>query len=175
MVDVMAPGARVWESHAASSIADPGADPHVLTVGAVDSNGYLSNDLERFSSQGPVASGVQKPEMSGPDGVSVQAYGARGFYGTSAATPVVAAMVAVVMSEDPTLSPKQAADRLRGWAWGSNGVGQARLPVRGETSLGCGTGPSLLPLLFLPLGWVRRARRSTASRRQTSSRQEGIG
>ncbi len=164
----MMPGGRIEGAHPEGSIADPGADPRVLTVGAVDVAGYLSNDIESFSSQGPVASGVAKPDIAGPDGLSVPAYGGRGFFGTSAATPVVAGLVALVMSDDPSLTPHQAASRLKGWAWSSGGslnqndprwgAGKARLPVRDSLETGCHTAPQLLPLVLLPLGLIRRFR-----------------
>lgn len=167
-VDIMMPGGRVDGYHAEASIVDPGADPHVLTVGAVDVNGYLSNDVEAFSSQGPVASGVVKPEVAGPDGLSVPAYGNRGFYGTSASTPAVVGLLAQVMSEDPTLSPNQAAERLKAWAWNSEGhwaaedprwgFGKARLPIKKGAEVSCGDRPWLLPLLLLPLSGFRRTR-----------------
>ena len=73
-IDIMMPGGRVDGYHAEASIVDLGADPHVLTVGAVDWEGYLTNDVEVFSSQGPVASDVVKPELAGPDGLSVAAW-----------------------------------------------------------------------------------------------------
>ena len=174
MVDIIAPGGRIADSMASGSIVDPGADPRVLTVGAVNVRGYLNNDVEVFSSQGPVASGANKPDLAGPDGVSVPAYGGNGFFGTSAATPVVAGLVAVVMSEDPTLTPIQAADRLKGWAWSSGGrlsqkdprwgAGKARLPIR-RTSKGCGTQPHVLPLLVVPFGFIRRIRRKKSIRK----------
>ena len=154
-IDIMMPGGRVDGYHAEASIVDPGADPHVLTVGAVDVVGYLTNDVEVFSSQGPVASDVVKPELAGPDGLSVAAYGNRGFFGTSASTPAVVGLLAQMMSEDPTLTPQDAAERLKGWAWntGTNasfddprwGYGKARLPVRNSEAHGCGTRPWLLP------------------------------
>ena len=170
-VDIMMPGGRVDAYQPNASIADPGADPHVLTVGAVDVNGYLANDIEPFSSQGPVASGVVKPELVGPDGLGVPAYGNRGFFGTSASTPAVVGLLAQIMSEDPTLSPRQAAARLQAWAWNSDGHwsgedprwghGKARLPVKTERDSSCGDRPWLLPLVLLPLGWFRRTRYST--------------
>lgn len=167
-VDIMMPGGRIENSNPEGSIVDPGADPNVLTVGAVDVVGYLTNDVESFSSQGPVASGVTKPDIAGPDGLSVPAYGGRGFFGTSAATPVVAGLVALVMADEPTLTAHQAAARLKGWAWSSGGAleakdprwgaGKARLPVRDSTEEGCRTGPLVLPLFLLPLGILRRFR-----------------
>jgi hypothetical protein len=165
-VDVMFPGGRVENPVAAGSVTDPGSHPRVFTVGAVELDGYLNNDVEGFSSQGPVAGTAHKPDIAGPDGLSVDVYGGRGFYGTSAATPAVAAMIALIMSEDPSLSSQQAAARLQGWAWQHGGRtdgrdprwgwGRARLPERWTHQDSCGRRPLLMSLFLLPLLWCRR-------------------
>jgi len=148
------------------SVADPGAIGPVLAVGAVRAAGYLANDVEGFSSWGPNAAGIMKPDIVGPDGLSTDAYGGRGFYGTSAAAPAVTGALAVLMSMEPTLGPYEAADRLQSLAirqqpgfsqpdprWGA---GKARLPglVGRETS--CGERPLIMALIWLPIGLLRR-------------------
>jgi hypothetical protein len=149
------------------SVADPGAIPSAFAVGAVRAAGYLANDVESFSSWGPNAAGVMKPDIAGPDGISTDAYGGRGFYGTSAAAPAVTGALAVLMSMEPTLSPYEAADRLQSAAilqgptyaqprpqWGA---GKARLPGLSAPRSGCGERPLMMSLIWLPLGlWCRR-------------------
>jgi hypothetical protein len=169
-VDVLATRGDVHGTMAEGSIADPGVSPAAFTVGAVRAAGYLTNDVEAFSSRGPSIAGVAKPDIAGPDGLSTDAYGPVGFYGTSAAAPAVAGAVALVMSEDPTLTPFQAARRLQGWAAGDDivffqpdprwGAGRARLPAEADEAPGCGHRPLLLPLLLPPLVWFRRRRHS---------------
>ena len=94
------------------SIVDPGNHPSVYTVGAVRADRYVFNDPEPFSSQGPTLDGLQKPDISGPDGLTTHAFGPIGFYGTSASTPAVTGALALLMSEDLSQSPYDAADRL---------------------------------------------------------------
>lgn len=165
-VNVLATGGRIDGGDPSGSVTDPGTAEEALTVGAVRADGYLQNGSEGFSSQGPTSDGRAKPDLAGPDGLTVGAYGAEGFFGTSAATPAVAGAVALVMSEDPSLGPYEAADRLRGWAWSDGpgfdadpaiGAGRVRLPPA-ETPSPCGHRPLVMPLLLVP--WFgRRARR----------------
>lgn len=161
---------------AEGSMTDPSSHPAVLSVGAVRAEGYLWNDVEPFSSRGPTSDGRAKPDIAGPDGVTTDAYGAEGFYGTSAATPAVAGALALVLSEDPSLDAYGAAERLKGWSLGDDaafespdprfGAGKARLPVLSDAPSPCGRRPLLLPLFLLPLGWWRRydARRGDRAR-----------
>ena len=149
------------------SVTDPGAHPLAFTVGAVDATGYLTNDAEKFSSQGPTRNGVDKPDLVGPDGLSTRTYGERGFYGTSASAPAVTAALALMMSEQPGLSAYDAAKNLKDLAISQNpswaapdpalGAGYARLhSATGETS-GCQGGALILPiLLWFPLFRIRR-------------------
>lgn len=163
-VDVLATSGTIEGGQPEGSIADPGVSPAVFTVGAVRAEGYLGNDVEAFSSRGPTVLGLSKPDIAGPDGLTTEAYGPVGFFGTSAATPAVAGAIALVMSEDPTLTPFEAARRLQGWALTDTpgfaapdprwGAGKARLPVQGEG--GCGRQPLLLPLFLLPFALWRR-------------------
>ena len=149
------------------SVTDPGTHPRALTVGAVRAIGYADNPAEPFSSRGPTADGRSKPDIAGPDGLTVASYGATGFFGTSAAAPAVAGAVAVRMSADPTLGPYDAAALLKGSALGDDvafampdpalGVGRARLPAD-PAPMPCGHRPLLMPLIFAPFGW-RRSRR----------------
>lgn len=149
------------------SVTDPGTHPMVFTVGAVRADGYLGNGPESFSSRGPTHGDLAKPDIAGPDGLSSSIYGETGFYGTSASTPAVVAALALVMSREPELTPREAAERLQAWAvpgeptWRAPdtdlGAGYARLPPLEPRSRGCGEGFLLLPALaWLPLARLRR-------------------
>jgi subtilisin family serine protease len=150
------------------SVADPGAIGPAFAVGATRAAGYLSNGVEGFSSWGPNAAGLMKPDIVGPDGLSTDAYGGRGFYGTSAAAPAVTGALAVLLSTEPALTPYEAADRLQSFAitqeptfsqpdprWGA---GKARLPGMVILETGCGERPLIMSLFWLPLGLWRRRR-----------------
>ncbi|HEY4721570.1 MAG TPA: S8 family serine peptidase [Anaerolineae bacterium] len=82
------------------SLVTPGDANGSLTIGAVY---WRTNNLEPFSSHGPTADGRIKPDLVGPDGVSV-AGRANVFYGTSAAAPHIAGAAALVWSAYPQAS-----------------------------------------------------------------------
>ncbi|WP_269850896.1 S8 family peptidase [Methanosarcina horonobensis] len=97
---------------AEDSIFGHPALPEVVTVGAVrtgESGGY---EIESFSSIGPVTISYPSPEvrqkadLSGLDGVSITGKGgiSEQFYGTSASSPHVAAISALVWSAFPEKS-----------------------------------------------------------------------
>jgi len=166
--DILTRGGSVKSTIPARSVTDPGSHPGAFTVGAVRADGYRMNGAESFSSHGPTHAGVDKPNIAGPDGLTTSIYGQRGFYGTSAATPAVAAAIALLMHEDPRLSPFEAARRLQASAldrdpvWAPDdtelGAGHARLPSLRSEEAGCGRTLLLPAFLWLPLGWRRRAR-----------------
>lgn len=166
---VWARSGTIWQAMAEGSVTDPATHPQAFSVGAVRANdNYLWNGAEYFSSCGPTHGGDAKPDIAGPNGLSTAAYGETGFYGTSASTPAVTAALALVLDRYPSLSPYEAAERLQGWAQGTQatwegpdtalGAGYARLPSPESTEKGCGDRPLLLPILFwLPLALRRRA------------------
>ncbi len=164
--DILSRAGTIYQSHRDRSLTDPGSHPSVFTVGAVRADGYRFNDTESFSSEGPSHGGANKPDIAGPDGLTTSTYGLHGFYGTSAATPAVAASIALLMDEDPSLNPFAAARKLQQHAmdptptWTkydqTTGAGLARLPPPGDKAPGCG-GRLLLPFaLWLPVLWRRR-------------------
>ncbi len=168
--DVMARDGEVYGPVAAGSVTDPGTHPAVFTVGAVRAVGYATNGAESFSSRGPTGSGLTKPDIAGPDGVSSSVYGPTGFYGTSASTPAVVGALALLLQADPEGGASAAVKRLKQTAiadadplWDEAdpdlGAGRARLPPPGPPGeLGCRSRLLLLPLIFLA-PFRRRRRR----------------
>jgi serine protease AprX len=109
---------------ARGTIAKPGDDPWVVTVGAIEDRGTpgLGDDrLPDFSGRGPTAEGVVKPDVVAPGAhlVSLRAVGSAidtafpstvgGAYrrgsGTSMAAAVVSGVAAAVLSAQPGMTP----------------------------------------------------------------------
>jgi serine protease AprX len=112
---------------AAGTITKPADDPFVITVGAADTNGTgntLDDTVAPFSSAGPTAAGVAKPDLLAP-GVSIVSDRAPGSVvdvfrpaarlgptmfkgsGTSQAAAVVAGVAARMLDVDSTLTNDQ--------------------------------------------------------------------
>jgi hypothetical protein len=119
---------------AAGSVVEPASSPAAMAVGAACWNGA---GLEDFSSQGPTIDGTTKPDITGFDGVSTRTYGGgntactTGFFGTSAATPDVAAAAALVKQAHPGFSVGELRDFLQ-----SNAVDEG--PAGDDTQWGWG-------------------------------------
>ncbi|MCB9794045.1 MAG: S8 family serine peptidase [Alphaproteobacteria bacterium] len=167
--NLIANAGSVWNSMPEYSVTDPGTHHQAFTVGAVRANGYAENGPEYFSSWGPNMAGALKPDIAAPDGVSTSYYAHTGFYGTSAAAPIAAAAVALVMSRYPELTPFEAAERLEGWAdddeaqvWQAHdlGLGAGRLRLANPTPPeGCGGGPPWRGAwIVIPLAGLGRRR-----------------
>ncbi|MGD0534090.1 MAG: PKD domain-containing protein [Methanoregula sp.] len=113
-------GASVYSDNlvASSSIYGQAAAPDVVSVAAMDYS--TPSTIEDFSSRGPVMitypSPVTrvKPDISGVDDVSVSgaASDLNPFFGTSAATPGIAAIVAQIWGAHPYLTPAQVRNAL---------------------------------------------------------------
>jgi serine protease AprX len=108
------------------SVGVPGNNPYVITVGAMDDNSTpfdTSDDIvASFSSFGPTVEGFMKPEVLAP-GTNVKGLVAQnsrladknetsGVSGTSQATAVTAGVVALMIQQDPSLTPDEIKCRL---------------------------------------------------------------
>jgi len=165
----------------------PANDPFVITVGATDDRGTasLADDvIPSWSGYGTVVTGVQKPElvapgtnivslMANPNSVLATAHPSNvvgGIYfrmsGTSMASPMVAATAALLLQDEPNLTPDQVKYRLMATAnhnWpGYNatkaGAGylDAYAAVTGTTTQSANTGRRASGLLWTgsqPVNW----------------------
>ncbi|MGE0085990.1 MAG: S8 family serine peptidase [Desulfococcaceae bacterium] len=96
---------KYYLPHGTVKMAPPADNPNVITVGAVPwDNPYT---IESYSSQGPNADDVIKPDLVAPDAVSTRTYETEGFPGTSAAAPHTAGVCALVKQAYPDYTPAQ--------------------------------------------------------------------
>ncbi len=151
---LMTPNRELDRRVPAMSLGDLADAPAALTVGAVSINSpYPAAD---YSSEGPTAGpggaptgGRLKPDMAAYAGVSTASFGARGFSGTSAATPHVAGAAALARNARPAYDPAALQFYLEEMS-----VDQG--PACADTRYGYGRLLLLLPgrpsghLLFLP-------------------------
>lgn len=134
--------AEVAQPSSAYSVSSPGDAVGALTVGATN---WWNDRLAGYSSQGPTTDGRLKPDISAPAGVSGATYGESGFDGTSASTPHVAGVAALVWEANPGFTREQLKDYLLvnaldfGPAGPDTGFGYGRLQL-----------PAAVPGLVLP-------------------------
>ena len=138
-LDLFVLAAAIEHQTPAGSLTEPGSSPAALAVGAIC---WKDDSLETYSSQGTTIDGRTKPDLAGPDSVSGVVYGRftkcgeDGFAGTSASTPHVAALAALVKQRFPSYGPDQLQDYLvdhavdLGITGADNqyGAGKTRLP-----------------------------------------------
>jgi len=160
-------------------INPPANDPFVITVGATDDKGTssLTDDVSAsFSAYGTTGDGFKKPDLVAP-GTNIvarlvnsnmglaQAHPANqvegGLYfrmsGTSMSAPVVAGAVALLVQDEPNLTPDQIKYRLRvtantawpGYDTARAGAGylDAYAAVQGTTTQSANTGLAVSQLL----------------------------
>jgi hypothetical protein len=98
------------ENGGAGSMVAPATAENVIAVGAADPG---SGEARSYSSDGP------NLDISAPDGTRTRAAGK--FYGSSAAAPLVAGTVALMASQNESLSPAEARRVLQRTATRTNG------------------------------------------------------
>ncbi len=167
VVDVLVRSGALLQPEPTRSLTDPGSHPLAFAVGAARILDYDVAPPQTYSSWGPNHAGAEALDITGPDGTSTATYGPAGFYGTSASSPALAGMLAVVMSAEEGLSSREASERLKSWAQRDDpqgrfeprfGAGKAHLPRPDPMLTPCGQRPMLLAFLFPWLPWWRGRR-----------------
>ncbi len=137
------------------AISSPGSDPVLLTVGSVDEAGTADradDTVSSFSSQGPAAQGIAKPDLVAPGShlISLRAPGSavdqanpssrladkyfRGS-GTSMSTALTSGVVADLLSARPDLSPDQVKAILTSSTYSAPGLSEVNAAGSGGLDL----------------------------------------
>jgi serine protease AprX len=176
-------------NNGSGAVYPPANDPFVITVGAADdkaTNGLNDDVVASFSSYGTTSDGFAKPDLVAPgknlvsqmgnaNSVLSQAHPANivdannGYFrmsGTSMAAPVVAGAVAILLQDEPNLTPDQVKYRLKatakttGWSYNAAKAGAGYLDilaaVKGTTTQSANTGIAASRLLWTgsnPVNW----------------------
>ncbi len=175
-------------NNGSATLYPPANDPFVITVGAVDDRGTTSRDddvMASFSAYGKTVDGFAKPDLVAPGrnivsigGLATSALTLQhlnnvvvgGFYfrmsGTSMSAPMVSGAVALLLQDEPNLTPDQVKYRLMATAnksWGgydATKAGAGYLDVanalNGTTQQSANTGISGSKLLWSgsqPVTW----------------------
>ena len=127
---IYALGASLTPSTAVGSIGTPADARGAVSVGAVH---YSTKNLEPFSSRGPTDDGREKPEICGYD--NVKNLGST-FSGTSASTPHVAGMAALLLDANPSATADEIQRSIETSAEpGPNGCGSGIMSLHDAVEL----------------------------------------
>lgn len=127
------------------SIFEPALSPNAYSIGATD---HRNDAPRRYSSRGPTQDGRMKPDFAAPDGVRNTTF--RPFFGTSASSPHVAGVAALVKSAIPAWSPEAIANFLASRALDLGEPGQDNTFGWGRIALGAAPKPDEAALVVRP-------------------------
>ncbi len=127
------------------SIFEPALSPSAYSIGAVD---HRNDAPRRYSSRGPTQDGRMKPDFAAHDGVRNTTF--RPFFGTSASSPHVAGVAALVKSAIPAWSPEAIASFLASRAVDLSEPGPDNTVGWGRIALGAAPKPDEAALVVRP-------------------------
>ncbi len=128
---------------AAHSIWPPADAEGVVSVAAINQADWKTGPQESYSSQGPTNDGRIKPDLSGPDGVSIYTGDVNLHYGTSFASPHVAGAASLLLSKYPYLTAAELQPTLENWAVDMGEQGKDNIYGSGRLNLFVSDSPVL--------------------------------
>jgi hypothetical protein len=92
---------------ASAALMDPAPAHGAFTVGSVNQWDWGAPwpPIQLYSSQGPTTDGRLKPDLVAPDGTTSSTYGVQGAWGTSFSAGSAAGAAALLLQNDPMLTP----------------------------------------------------------------------